>query len=138
MNNTLVELYDYAEKQNIEVISLATRKAQSLSMMDEDGDCGIGINPFMLKSEADEKVKLAHELGHCVNGAFYNMYSPLDIRSKHEYTANKWPIKKLIPEDELKEACKFCRNRWELSEYFDVPEDFMQKALDYYSEQAVQ
>ena len=27
-----------------------------------------------------------------------------------------------------------CANRFELSEYFGVPEDFMQKALDYYFE----
>lgn len=138
MKYTLVELYDYAEKQNIEVISLTTRKAQCMSMIDEYGDCGIGINPFMLKSESDEKVKLAHELGHCETGAFYNMYSPFDIRSKHEYTANKWAIKKLVPEDELKEACKFCANRWELSQHFEVTEDFMQKALDYYKEQTIQ
>ena len=132
MDSALAELYEYAEKQNIEIVSLATRKVQCMSMMDEDGDCGIGINPFMLESEADEKVKLAHELGHCETGAFYNMYAPLDIRAKHEHRADKWAIKKLVPKDELKQACKSCRNRFELAEYFGVTEDFMQKALDYY------
>ena len=135
MTHTLVELYDYAEKQNIEVISLATRKTQCMSVIDEDGDCGIGINPFMLKSEADEKVKLAHELGHCETVAFYNEYATCDIREKHERRADKWAIKKLIPEDELKEACKYCTNRWELSQHFGVTEDFMQKTIDYYKNQ---
>lgn len=134
MNYTLVELYEYAEKRNIEVISLTTRKVQCMSMIDEYGDCGIGINPFMLKSESDEKVKLAHELGHCETGSFYNVYSKYDIRAKHERRADKWAIKKLIPADELKEAYKYCNNRWELSEYFGVTEDFMQKALDYYAQ----
>lgn len=134
MNNALAEFYNYAEQQNIAVLSLATRKVQCMSMIDEDGECGIGINPFMLESEADEKVKLAHELGHCETGAFYNKYSPFDIRSKHERTADKWAIKKLIPEDELKEACKYCTNRWELSQHFEVTEDFMQKALDFYKQ----
>lgn len=132
MSHTLVELYDYAEKQNIEIINLTTRKVQCMSMMDEDGDCGIGINPFLLSCELDEKVKLAHELGHCETGAFYNQYSRFDIRSKHEHTADKWAINKLVPKDELKEACKSCTNRWELSQYFGVTEDFMQKAMDYY------
>ena len=77
-------------------------------------------------------MKLAHELGHCETGAFYNEYSKFDIRAKHERRANKWAIKKLIPEDELKEACTFCYNRYELAEHFGVTEDFMQKALDYY------
>ena len=129
----LIELYDYAEEYNIEVISINTRKIESLSMMDESGDCGIGINPFFLQSDVDEKIKLAHELGHCMTGAFYNQYSKLDIREKHERRADKWAIKKLIPVDELKRAVKSGReSRYELAEYFNVTEDFMQKAMDYY------
>ena len=129
----LIELYDYAEEYNIEVISINTRKIESLSMMDESGDCGIGINPFFLQSDVDEKIKLAHELGHCMTGAFYNQYSKLDIREKHERRADNWAIKKLIPVDELKRAVKSGReSRYELAEYFNVTEDFMQKAMDYY------
>lgn len=130
---TLISLYDIAVQDNTDVYSFDLGKCESLSLLD-DGYCFIAIDPFKIKSEADEKVKLAHELGHCETGAFYNEYAVCDVRSKHEYTANKWAIKKLIPEDELKEACKFCNNRWELSEYFGVTEDFMQKAMDYYSQ----
>ena len=133
MNYTPVELYNYAEQHSIEVLSLTTRKTECMSVIDDDGDCAIGINPFSLKSEADELVKLAHELGHCKTGSFYNLHSPLDIRTKHEYTADKWAIKKLIPLDELKTACNICTNRWELSEYFGVTESFMQKTLDFYN-----
>ncbi len=128
---TLSNLYDIAEYDNVNVFSFDLEKTESVSLL-LDGQCHIAINPLKLINESDEKVKLAHELGHCETGAFYNQYSPFDIRSKHENTANKWAIKKLIPEDELKEACKYCRNRWELSEHFGVTEDFMQKALDYY------
>lgn len=128
----LYTLYNIAEHDNIEVLSYDLQQCESLSVMC-DGECYIGINPFVVKSTADEKVKLAHELGHCETGSFYNQYSPFDIRSRHEYRADKWAIKKLVPEDELKEACKFCTNRWELSQYFEVTEDFMQKAMDYYS-----
>ena len=130
---TLTSLYNIAECDNIEVYSFNLKHIKSLSLL-QDGSCFISINPFALESEADEKVKLAHELGHCETGAFYNQYAVCDVRSKHERTADKWAIKKLIPEDELKEACKYCRNRWELSQHFEVTEDFMQKALDYYSE----
>ena len=130
---TLNTLYNIAECNNIEVYSYALKQCESLSLL-YDGDCFIAIDPFALKSDADEKVKLAHEIGHCETGSFYNEYAVCDVRSKHEYTANKWAIKKLIPEDELKEACKFCNNRWELSEHFGVPEDFMQKALDFYKQ----
>ena len=130
---TTTKLYDFAAQNNIDVFPFALNGCESLSLL-ENGECYVAIDPYKIESNADEKVKLAHELGHCDMGAFYNVFSPFDIRSKHERTANKWAIKKLIPEDELKEACKFCSNCWELSEYFGVTEDFMQRTLKYYKE----
>ena len=128
---TITKLYDFAVQNNIDVFPFALNGCESLSLL-EDGECFVAIDPYKIASNADEKVKLAHELGHCEMGAFYNVFSPFDIRSKHERTANKWAIKKLIPKDELETAYKRCNNRYELSEYFGVTEDFMQKALDYY------
>lgn len=134
---TLKTLYDIAEQDNIDVCSFQMNECESISLL-QDGECFIAIDPFSLNSETDEKIKLAHELGHCERGAFYNQYATCDIREKHERRANIWAIKKLIPKDELIEAIKsgFGKNRWELSEYFNVPEDIMQFALDYYKETA--
>lgn len=128
---TLTALYDIALQDNIPVFSFDMETCESISLL-QSGNCYIAIDPFKIKNIADEKIKLAHELGHCETGAFYNVYAVCDIRQKHENRADKWAIKKLIPEDELKEACKCCNNRWELSQHFEVTEDFMQKALDYY------
>ena len=130
---TLTTLYDIALQDNIPVFSFDMETCESISLL-QSGNCYIAIEPFKIKSVSDEKVKLAHELGHCETGAFYNIHAVCDVREKHENRADKWAIKKLIPKDELKEACKCCRNRWELSEYFGVTEDFMQKALDYYEQ----
>lgn len=129
----LNDLYYIAETSNIDVDCMRLNHMQCVSLPIGDIDCII-IDPFQLKSVCDEKVKLAHEIGHCVTGSFYNEYSPLDIRAKHEHRADKWAIKELIPKDELKKACRFCANRYELAEHFGVTEDFMQKALDYYFE----
>ena len=126
-------LYEHANNSGVIIECYDFAYSPSVSILDKDV-CYIGINPFMLQSDAEEKVKLAHELGHCEMGAFYNRYALCDIREKHEHRADKWAIKKLIPEDELKNACKFCNNRFELAEYFGVTEDFMQKALDYYQQ----
>ena len=80
-------------------------------------------------------VTLAHELGHCETGAFYNRYAARDIRQKYENRANKWAYKKLVPQDELAEAClQGYREPWELAEYFGVTEDFLRGALKYYQE----
>lgn len=129
----LNDLYSYAEKHDIPVISFDMPKSESMSVL-YNGNCYVGIDPFAIKNEIDEKEKLAHELGHCETGAFYNEYATCDIREKHERRANVWAIKKLIPKDKLIKAIKsgFGENRWELSECFGVTEDLMQFALDYY------
>ena len=124
-------LYRYADYRGIHIDCYDFSHMPSISMPDKD-TCYIGINPVFINSHSEEKVILAHELGHCSTGSFYNRYATLDIRLKHEHRADKWAIKKLVPKNELKEAFKRCTNRWELSEYFEVTEDFMQKALDYY------
>lgn len=132
MENKLLALYQYAEKKNIDVDCFETKKAECFSIMDEDGDCAIVINPFMLKDSVDETVKLAHELGHCETGAFY-YGSPLQLKEQCEYRANLWAIKKLIPKDELKKALESgIIELWELAEHFEVSEELMKFAVEYY------
>ena len=129
----LRDLYRYAEVSDIPVVSFDMPLSESMSVLYE-GKCYVGIDPMRLHSETEEKEKPAHELGHCVTGAFYNEYAACDIREKHERRADIRSIKNLIPKNELLNALKdcFCRNCFELAEYFNVSEDFMQMALDYY------
>lgn len=129
----LLDLYDLAEDHGTQVVWFDLEAAESLSMPLSNGSCAIAMNPWRMPTVADETVKLAHELGHCETGAFYNRYAARDVRQKYENRANKWAIKKLIPEDELIEAIsKGYREPWELAEYFGVTEDFIRGALEYY------
>lgn len=129
----VLDLYDFAESHGTQVYWFDLEIAESLSMPLNDGSCAIAMNPWQLHTLAEEKVKLAHELGHCETGSFYNRFATCDLRQKHEVRANKWAIKKLIPEDELKIAFQrgYCEP-WELADYFDVTEDFVVKALELY------
>lgn len=99
------------------------------------GTCAIALDPTKIRSEADEAVKLSHELGHCVYGGFYNKYTPFDVRAQHENKANAWAVHRLIPWAKLKQAVKSgIAEVWELAEHFDVTEDFMRWAIAYYTE----
>lgn len=130
---TLIDLYRLAECENIEIDAFDLHSRESLSLCDEDGQCFIAIDPYALLSTADEKTKLGHEIGHCLTGGFYNRHSGLDIRQRHENHADKWEIKKLIPKDELDEAvAEGYTEVHDLSDYFDVSEDLMRKALCWY------
>ncbi len=130
----LLDLYDLAEIHNIGVYWFDLGAAESLSLQMEDGSCAIAMDPWRLPTVADETVKLAHELGHCETGSFYNRYAARDVRQKHENRANKWAYKKLIPEDELKNAVRQGYHEpWELAEYFGVTEAFLRGALEFYN-----
>lgn len=125
------ELYDFAKDRDILIINDKLKKSPSMSIFDE-GLCTIVIDNRQIHSAVEENVIAAHEVGHCETGAFYNEKS-LELKSRMEYRANRWAIKKLIPEDELIEAFEHgILETWELAEQFEVTEDFMIKALEFY------
>ena len=130
----LMALYEFADTRQIDIDWYSMSRAESLSIRMDDGTCAIAVDPWHLTSVADEMVKLAHELGHCETGSFYNLYSPFDIRQKHENRADKWAIKKLVPEDELDQAVAAgCTDLWSLADHFGVTEEFMKKAVCWYT-----
>ena len=135
--NNVVELYEYAEAKGYDTYwyNLDLDGLESLSVMRaSDGKCFIAIDPFKLKSAADEMVKGLHELGHCDTGSFYNEYATCDIRKKHENRADKWAIQKIIPPDDLDTAvAEGHTDIWSLAEHFGVTEDFMRKAVCWYT-----
>ena len=130
---SLQTFYHIAKQENIVVDHFALSKREALSIMDLDGECFIAIDPQRITSEADERNKLAHELGHCITGAFYNEYSNYDCRQYHENRADKWAIGQLIPAEDLDDAvADGCTEIWELAERFSVPEEFIKKAVCYH------
>lgn len=126
----LNKLYGIAQREGVSVDRY--RLPENVSVSAKCGDkLYVGIDNGV--SGADEKVCLAHELGHCLTLSFYNIYSPLDIRGKHERKADNWAIKKLVPKTRYKNAIRSGYDSvYLLSEYFGVTADFMQKAIDYY------
>lgn len=126
-------LYDLASQQNIEVIQYPMHENGSMSIMLDDGSCYIGIDRSVQDGGPDERVHLAHEIGHCITGSFYNIYAAIDYRQRHENRADKWAIAQLVPVADLDEAvADGCCEIWELAEHFGVTEEFMKKAVCYY------
>lgn len=129
---TTTNLYELADTKNIFVQFCSLPQNKSISAR-FNGSYFIGIDSSLATSSIEEKVKLAHEMGHCVTDSFYIIDSPLDVRGKHEFCANEWAIKKLVPKDELDSAVSNgCTEIWQLSEWFSVTYDFIDKAVYYY------
>ena len=132
---TLSELYEVADDEDVTVDAFDLQGTEALAVMAPDGRCFVAIDPMQLRSEEDEKEKLAHELGHCVRGAFYNAYSPYDIRARHEYKANAWAYRTLVPRDELwRVSHEIDATDESVAEHFGVSVEFLRRARYYYRE----
>lgn len=98
------------------------------------GEYGLFVDTEQFSTIAEETVAIAHEAGHIFTGSMYKVSSPYEVVMKHEKSANKWAIKKLLPFDEMKEAISSgYTTKYELAEYFQLTEDFVQMAYDYYT-----
>ncbi len=125
-----INLYNAAEKSGIIIEKFELPLNKSISAL-SNGRCYIALDSSV--TGAEEKVCLAHELGHCETMSFYNVYSPLDVRGKHEVRAERWAIKKLIPKTAYHSALEQGYTEVNsLAEYFNVTPEFMQKAVEYY------
>lgn len=125
------DLYSYADSKHITVSThkLPKNKSISLQMYGQDF---IAIDESAMENSAEERTHLAHELGHCETGAFYIIGAPLEQRNKAEEQATRWAVKKLIPKAEFEELLKKGYQLWELAEYYNVTEPFIQKAYSLY------
>jgi Zn-dependent peptidase ImmA (M78 family) len=131
MQSRLKELYDLADDNKIAVYYFPFESIVSVSER-IDGKEVIGIDTDKITA-AEELMYVAHEMGHCMRGYFYTEDTPLVTRSICERRAEIWSIKKLVPKDELIEALEQgITEVWELAERFNIPDDFMVKALQYY------
>ena len=130
---TIPALYTLAKEQNIEVFEYPMKENGSMSLMTDSGACYIGMDASVKDGGTQERVHLAYELGHCVTGSFYSIYTAIDCRQRHENRADKWAICQLISVDALDEAvAQGCTELWELAERFGVTEQFMKKAVCYH------
>lgn len=130
---TLSSLYRQCERKNITVVEFPLPENASMSL-EADEKCYIGIDRKQLQSDADERTRLAHEIGHCITGSFYSRHTAVDSRQRHENRADKWAVRRLISEADLDTAVADGHTElWDLAEHFGVTEDFIKKAVCLYT-----
>lgn len=127
------ELFRIAEDNDVEIVYQDMPETGSASACGPKG-CYIALDYNLLWQGSQERVHTAHELGHCLTGSFYNIYSPLDNRAKHEACAERWAIEKLVPLNALRVAIHTAFfELWDLADYFCVTPEFLYKALNYWT-----
>ena len=139
MKKNIDHLYEMAYESLIFVDEECPEEIVSMSIKFPNGFKAISL-PQKNNESAEQKkyTKLecfAHEMGHCATDSFYTRDTSYRKRLKHEYRANKWAIDYLIPFDELSKAVnEGNRELWQLAEYFDVGEPFVEKAIIYHAQ----
>jgi len=88
-----------------------------------------------LNSSTEKACILAEELGHHYTSAGDILDQTKLSNVKQEKRARSWAYERLIPLNRLIDACAAgCRNRYELAEYLEVTEEFLDEAIKRYKE----
>lgn len=86
-------------------------------------------------SETEKKCILAEELGHHYTTVGNIMDQTKVENRKQERRARIWAYNKMISLSDLVNSYKGgCQNRYEIAEYLEVTEEFLQECLNYYQE----
>lgn len=122
------KLLSLVEEENIYLIE--TDKIEPLKGLYFDNHIVINSN---INTIAEKKCILAEELGH----HYKNIGNILDITNlrnlKQENLGRSWAYNYLIGINNLIEAYKNnVKNRYELSQYLNITEEFIEEALKYY------
>lgn len=127
------KLCQVADDTGIEVYYFPMPESESMSV--PLGSLGfVGIDSSKPRATCEECVRLGHELGHCLYGGFYNRYAPYDLVKQHEYRADAWFIQNFISVPDLQHLIQKGCNTTEMAEALDVTEEYIKKALYYWTE----
>lgn len=88
------------------------------------------------QSTIEKGCVLAEELGHYHTSTGDILNQKFLFNRKQEKRARNWAFKRLVPLTKIIHAHKLCiRNRYELAEYLEVTEDFLEDAIHSYKEE---
>lgn len=88
-----------------------------------------------IETSIEKKCVLIEELGHH-HTSFGNIINQSIVNNrKQERKARAWGYERLVSMDKLVDAIRYgVRNRFELAEYIDVTEEYIEDVIKYYKE----
>lgn len=123
---TTNDLYDLAEANDICVYDFRLEGRKALAVPG-----AIALDTQRMTAR-DEKLILAHEIGHCMTHTFYTAATPNVTLSRCETRAMKWAVKRLVDENRLRAALARGYELWELADLFEVDEITIEQAINLY------
>ena len=128
----LSEFYGYCRKNDVAVIPYNGIPQPGATIRDGDS-YAVFLDFSQIETTRLLRGVCAHELSHLATGALHRPASPYDLASRSEYRANRHFAQRYLPEKALRKAFRAGYTElWQLAEYFDLPEQDIEKALNYW------
>lgn len=126
--------YEYCKKNQVDVIPYAGCPQPGATVRDH-GYYAVFLDFSKIRSTRALRGVCCHELGHAATGALHKVDSPFELVERSEYRAARWVAENYLTAEMFQEAfAAGYTELWQLSEYFDLPEDCIASALTYWKE----
>lgn len=130
----LADFYKYCSGKNVQVIPYLGMPAAGATLRD-GGRYAVFLDFSQIKSTRLLRGVCCHELGHAATGALHKVDSPFETVGRSEYRANRYVAEHFITRQEFREAFDAGYTEpWQLAEYFELPEEDVRRAYDYWVE----
>ncbi len=132
----LEDLYDDLLENHVELFKVdfdLPAEADGV-IMKCSGRYGIFLNRAKIRTRAQEKVAVAHEMAHFYYEEFYSPRADQSVVRRAETKADRMTVEILLPFADLKRAIfAGYTTPWDLAEELGVTEEFVRQAYDYYT-----
>lgn len=130
----LSDFYNYCKDNEIDVITYTGAPQPGVTIRD-NGYYGVFLDFSKIRSARLLRGVCYHEMGHVATGALHKVDSPYELVERSEYRAKRWSAEHFLTADAFRQAFNDgCTQLWQLSEYFDLPEEDVAFALQYWQE----
>lgn len=130
----IADFYDYCTEHNVDVIPF-DRCPQPGATVRDQNYYAVFLDFSRIHSTRLLRGVCLHELGHVATGALHKVDSPFELVERSEHRATRWSAEQFLTEEAFREAFQAGYTEpWQLSEYFDLPEQDITAALNYWTE----
>lgn len=131
---SLSEFYGYCKQNDVDIMPFAALPRPACTVRD-GGYYAVVLNFKRLHTVRQVRTAMLHESGHLHTGALHKVDSPFQLVAQNEHRADADSFRRCLPAEEICQAMRQGYTEpWQLADYFDLDEDYIKKALHYWTE----
>ena len=131
---SLSEFYGYCKQNDVDIMPFAALPRPACTVRD-GRYYAVVLNFKRLHTVRQVRTAMLHESGHLHTGALHKVDSPFQLVAQNEHRADADSFRRFLPAEEICQAMRQGYTEpWQLADYFDLDEDYIKKALHYWTE----